>query len=78
MRAGVGAFIYACFYYLVWAFAAVSYFGCAGTEVATLLLTLGQCFFSVLEHLIIYYCTGTCGGGWSAGAEFRAVFYFIF
>ena len=20
----------------------------------------------------------TCGGGWSAGAEFRAVFYFIF
>ena len=23
------------------------------------------------------FCTGTCGGGWSAGAEFQAVFYFI-
>ena len=22
-----------------------------------------------------HHCPGTCGGGWSAGAEFRAVFY---
>ena len=32
-------------------------------------------FSFIIIYYLIPYCTGTCGGGWSAGAEFRAVFY---